>query len=416
MQADTQQTAMPSSSTPTRTVPGAAWGETPDSALDWTRRLIAFDTTSRNSNLGLIETIRDHLAAQGLDPTLSYNPAGNKANLYVTVPAADGGVQGGIVWSGHTDVVPVDGQNWSMDPFDPVVRDGKLYGRGACDMKGFIGTALSMLPTLQQARLREPVHFALSFDEEIGCMGAPYMLTELRERGIQPAGCIVGEPTSMRVIVAHKGINAYRCCVKGHAAHSSLTPRGVNAIEYAARLICFIRDLADEFRARGPYDQAFDVPFTTASTGTIQGGIALNTIPALCEFVFEYRNLPGVDPEAILARVQRYAFDELLPRMQAEHPDAGLTIERIAAAPSLDAAEQDAITQLVRALTGDRDISKVAYATEGGLFQRAGIPAVVCGPGDIQQAHKADEYVEIEQLAACERFLHKVVDSLRVQD
>ncbi|MGY8526946.1 acetylornithine deacetylase [Paracidovorax citrulli] len=384
--------------------------------MDWTRKLIAFDTTSRNSNLGLIETIRDHLAACGLEAALSYNPAGNKANLYATVPAADGNVQGGIVWSGHTDVVPVDGQNWSTDPFEPVVRDGRLYGRGACDMKGFIGTALAMLPTLQQARLREPVHFALSFDEEIGCMGAPYMLAELRERGVQPSGCIVGEPTSMRVIVAHKGINAYRCCVKGQAAHSSLTPRGVNAIEYAARLICFIRDLADEFRARGPYDDAFDVPFTTASTGTIQGGIALNTIPALCEFVFEYRNLPGVDPEAILARVQRYAFDELLPRMRGEHPDAALTIERIAAAPSLDAAEQDAITQLVRGLTGDRDISKVAYATEAGLFQRAGIPAVVCGPGDIQQAHKADEYVEVEQLAACERFLHKVVDSLRVAD
>ncbi len=384
------------------------------SALDWTRRLIAFDTTSRESNLGLIETVRDHFVAQGLKPHLSYNPQRNKANLHVTVPAADGSEQRGIVLSGHTDVVPVDGQDWSTDPFRPALRDGKLDGRGACDMKGFIGTSLALLPTLLQARLREPVHYALSFGEEVGCMGAPYLIDDLRERGIQPAGCIVGEPTSMRVIVAHKGINAYRCCVRGQAAHSSLTPRGVNAIEYAARLICFIRDLADEFRAKGPYDEAFDVPFTTASTGTIQGGIALNTIPALCEFVFEYRNLPGVDPEAIRARIEAYANDVLLPRMRAEHADADLSITRIAAAPALDAAERDAITQLVRALTGDNAISKVAYATEGGLFQRAGIPAVVCGPGDIQQAHKADEFVALEQLAQCEAFLHKVVDSLRI--
>jgi acetylornithine deacetylase len=216
------------------------------------------------------------------------------------------------------------------------------------------------------------------------------------------------------VIVAHKGINAYRCCVKGQAAHSSLTPNGVNAIEYAARLICFIRDIADEFKANGPYDQAFDVPFTTASTGTIQGGIALNTIPALCEFVFEFRNLPGVDPEAIFARIQEYANGVLLPKMRAEHADAGLTLAKIAAAPSLDAAEADAITQLVRALTADRDTNKVAYGTEAGLFQRAGIPAVVCGPGDIQQAHKPDEFVALDQLEACEAFLHKVVDSLRV--
>ncbi len=384
------------------------------SAIDWTQRLVSYDTTSRHSNLGLIEAVRDHFLAKGLRPHLSYNPQGDKANLFVTVPAANGSTDGGIVLSGHTDVVPVDGQNWTTDPFKPVIRDGRLYGRGTCDMKGFIGTSLALLPTILQAKLREPVHYALSFDEEIGCMGAPYLLAELRERGVRPAGCIVGEPTSMRVIVAHKGINAYRCCVKGQAAHSSLTPKGVNAIEYAARLICFIRDIADEFKANGPYDRDFDVPFTTAQTGTIQGGIALNTIPALCEFVFEFRNLPGVDPEAIFARIQGYANEVLLPKMRAEHGDAGLTISKIAAAPSLDVAEQEAITQLVRALTADRDVNKVAYGTEAGLFQRAGIPAVVCGPGDIQQAHKPDEFVELEQLAACESFLHKVVDSLRV--
>jgi len=386
----------------------------PGSALDWTQRLVAYDTTSRHSNLGLIESVRDHFLAKGLKPHLSYNPQRDKANLFVTVPAANGDTNGGIVFSGHTDVVPVDGQDWATDPFRPVVRDGKLYGRGTCDMKGFIGTSLSLLPAILQSNLREPVHYALSFDEEIGCMGAPYLLAELRERGVTPGGCIVGEPTSMRVIVAHKGINAYRCCVKGFAAHSSLTPRGVNAIEYAARLICFIRDIADEFKANGPYDQAFDVPYTTAQTGTIEGGIALNTIPALCEFVFEFRNLPGANPEAIHARIQSHAQDVLLPRMRAEHPDADLVISRIAAAPSLDAAEQDAITQLVRALTGDRGVNKVAYGTEAGLFQRAGIPAVVCGPGDIQQAHKPDEFVALEQLAACETFLQGILQRLRL--
>lgn len=398
---------MPSSS---RAAPDDARG----SALHWTQRLVSFDTTSRHSNLGLIEAVRDHFLARGLKPHLSYNPQGNKANLFVTVPAADGATDGGIVLSGHTDVVPVDGQHWTSDPFQPVIRDGKLYGRGTCDMKGFIGTSLALLPTVLDARLREPVHYALSFDEEVGCMGAPYMLAELRERGVRPAGCIVGEPTSMRTIVAHKGINAYRCCVKGHAAHSSLTPRGVNAIEYAARLICFIRDIADELKANGPYDQAFDVPFTTASTGTINGGIAINTIPALCEFMFEFRNLPGVDPRPIIARIQAYAGDVLLPRMRAEHADADLVITELATAPALDAAEQEAITQLVRALTADRNINKVAYATEAGLFQRAGIPTVVCGPGDIEHAHKPDEFVALDQIEACERFLHKVVDSLRM--
>lgn len=404
------------SATPSRTASDAIDRETypRGSAIDWTRRLVEYDTTSRHSNLGLIEAVRDHFLARGLKPQLSYNPQGDKANLFATVPAADGSIQGGIVLSGHTDVVPVDGQPWTTDPFKPVIRDGKIFGRGTCDMKGFIGASLALLPVLQAARLREPVHYALSFDEEIGCMGAPYMLEELKQRGVHPGGCIVGEPTSMRVIVAHKGINAYRCSVKGHAAHSSLTPQGVNAIEYAARLICHIRDIADEFKANGPYDNAFDVPFTTASTGTIHGGIALNTIPALCEFIFEFRNLPGVDPEAIYARVAHYANEVLGPKMRAEHAEAGITLSKVAAAPSLDASEDDAVTRLVRSLTGDRAISKVAYGTEAGLFQRAGVPAVVCGPGDIQNAHKPDEFVELSQLAACETFLNKVVDSLRV--
>jgi acetylornithine deacetylase len=381
-------------------------------SLPWIEKLIRFDTTSFASNLGLIETVRDHLEEQGYASTLTYEPTGKKANLFATIPAADGATQGGIVLSGHTDVVPVKGQDWDSDPFDPTVRDGKLFGRGACDMKGFIGVALAMLPEMKAARLREPIHFAFSCDEELGCIGAPYMLDDLKARGIHANGCIVGEPTDMRVIVAHKGINAYRCRVHGHAAHSSLTPQGLNAIEYAARLICFIRDQADAFRGEGPFDEAFDVPFTTLQTGVISGGIAVNTIPAHCEFSFEYRNLPGVDSAPIIARIKDYAAHTLLPQMKGEHPGASIEFDLLATAPTLDASEQAAITQLVRALTHDRSVRKVAYGTEAGLFERMGIPSVVCGPGNIEQAHKANEFVTLAQLAQCESFLRKLIHSM----
>jgi len=381
-------------------------------AVDWIKRLVSIDTTSRNSNLGLIEMVRDELRQAGIESHLSYDAGGAKANLYATVPAADGSTQGGIVLSGHTDVVPVDGQDWDSDPFQPQVREGRLYGRGTCDMKGYIGTALSLLPRMTGATLKKPVHFALSYDEEVGCVGAPLMLADLQARGVRPEGCIVGEPTSMRVIVAHKGINVWRCCVRGHAAHSSLTPKGLNAIEYAAQLICHIRELADHMRAAGPFDDAFDVPFSTAQVGTIQGGIAVNTIPGHCQFEFEHRNLPGADPDQFFARIQSYAHDVLLPRMRREHPDAAIELTSLASAPSLDASEQAAITQLVRALTADSAHRKVAYGTEAGQFQRAGIPAVICGPGDIQQAHKANEFVALEQVAQCHAFLSRVIDSL----
>jgi acetylornithine deacetylase len=379
--------------------------------LEWVERLVRLDTTSRESNLGLIETVRDHLSRHGIGSILTYDESGKKANLFATVPTADGKTKGGIILSGHTDVVPVDGQKWDTDPFQPVIKDGKLYGRGTCDMKGFIGIALNLLPAMQRASLTSPLHFALSYDEEIGCAGAPSMIAEVKKRGVHPDGCIVGEPTSMQVVVAHKGINAYRCYVRGHAAHSSLTPRGVNAIEYAARLICFIQDLAEKFKNEGPLDKAFDVPFTTAQTGFIHGGIAVNTIPAHCEFAFEFRNLPGVNAAAIYQEIADYANETLVPRMRSVHADADITFEKISTAPPLDAAEQAELTQLVRALRRDRDKRKVAYATESGLFQEAGIPSIVCGPGNIEQAHKPNEFVELEQLAMCERFLQKVIAS-----
>lgn len=401
---------MPATNTPSDMQASAA----DPRSLVWVKKLVAFDTVSRNPNMELIETVRDALRAAGVEARLTTDASGRWANLFATVPAHDGTTQGGIALSGHTDVVPVDGQNWQSDPFDPTVREGRLYGRGTCDMKGFIGAALSLLPNMQSAKLARPIHFALSFDEEIGCAGAPLMIADLRQRGVTLDGCIVGEPTGMLPVVAHKGINVYNCRLRGFAAHSSLTPRGLNAIEYAARLICFIRDLADELRVQGPFDELYDVPFSTAQTSTIQGGNAINTVPAECNFVFEFRTLPMLDPELIFARIASYAREVLLPKMQREHPSAALELSKIATAPGLDASEQAAITQLVRGLTQDREMRKVAYGTEAGLFAQAGVPSIVCGPGHIEQAHKADEYVALEQLHACEAFLSKVIHSLTV--
>ncbi len=380
--------------------------------MAWIERLVRIDTTSRKSNLGLIETVRDHFKGAGLESILTYDAARGKANLFATVPDASGGTQGGTVLSGHTDVVPVDGQKWDTDPFAPVIKDGKLFGRGTCDMKGFIGTAIALLPRMQGATLKKPIHFALSYDEELGCVGAPVMLEDLKARGIHPDGCVVGEPTSMRVVVANKGIHCYRCKVHGHAAHSSLTPSGVNAIEYAARLIVHIREIADQLRAQGPYDQAFDVPFTTGQTGLITGGVAANVIPALCEFQFEFRNLPGVDAHALFHRVEDFARNTLVPEMRKTRAETDIVFETVAISPALEAAEEAAMTKVVRALTRDTGTKKVAYATEAGLFQNAGIAAVLCGPGDIDQAHKPNEFVALDQIVRCEDFLVRLIDSL----
>ena len=378
----------------------------------WLQTLVAFDTTSRNSNLHLIEHVRDALAAQGVKVQLFKSPDGAKSNLFATLPATDGYTQGGIVLSGHTDVVPVDGQKWDTDPFALTEVDGKLYGRGTCDMKGFIAAGLALVPEFLAMPLAKPLHFALSYDEEVGCIGAPIMLEQLKLQGQRLDGCIVGEPTSMQPVVAHKGINVWRCKVHGKATHSSLTSLGCNAIEYAARLICRIRDVADTFKANGPYDQCFDVPYTSMTTNQISGGIAVNTIPELCEFAYEFRNLPGITPDGIQQQVEAYVQQELLPRMRQEFADARIEFEPLATVPYFDTAESEAINQLVQALTGDREKRKVAYATEAGLFQQAGIPTVVCGPGAIANAHKANEYVDIAQLQQCEVFLRKLGQSL----
>ena len=383
----------------------------PTNPIDWTKKLVSFDTTSRFSNLALIQYVADYLASLGLIAELTYNAEQTKANLWASIPDVKGNTTGGLVLSGHTDVVPVDGQNWSSDPFKPEIRDDKLYGRGTCDMKGFIGTALSLVPTFISTPLREPIHLAFSYDEEIGCLGVGNMLAAMQAQGINPQGCIVGEPSSMRPVVAHKSINTYRCTVHGCAAHSSLTPKGSNAIEYAARFICMFRDWTDKIKATGPFDEFFDVPYTTGQTSTIRGGSAINIVPAECEFEFEFRTLPTQSPEEIHQQLQAYIDDVLVPQMRAEYPQAGIELTRIAASPGMDTAEQEAITQLIRALTSDTATRKVAYATEGGLFQQAGVPTVICGPGSIEQAHRPDEFIELDQLAQCERFLLAVLQA-----
>lgn len=367
--------------------------------VEWLSRLISFDTTSRNSNLELINAVQSWFGHHNIETRLTYNSDKTKANLFATLPDANGNKQGGIILSGHTDVVPVDGQVWNTNPFEAVQVDGKIYGRGACDMKGFLAVMLALVPELQKSKLPRPVHFAFSYDEEVGCIGARLLIEDMQKAGIKPHMCIVGEPTDMNKVVAHKGIQVFRCRVHGRAAHSSLTTQGCNSIEYAAKLIGYIRSLADEFRKTGPFDEYFDVPFTSITTNMINGGIARNIIPADCEFFFEFRHLAQVKPQNIIDKINTYVRDELLPQMQSENSDAAIEIENIGAVPAFETST----------VVG-KDIRKVAYATEAGLFQQAQVPTIVCGPGNIEQAHRENEFVTVEQLGKCEEFLREVCE------
>ena len=372
-------------------------------------RLIGFDTTSRDSNLGLIEWTRDYLKGHGIESRLTYDAGGKKANLFATVQK---GAKPGIVLSGHTDVVPVDGQDWASDPFKAQVRGDRLYGRGACDMKSYLAVILAMAPRFAAADLKAPVHFALSYDEEVGCIGARGLLEDLARNNIRPAGAIIGEPTGMQPVIAHKGKRAYKCSVHGREAHSALTPQGVNAIEYAARIITYIRHMAERMQACEPRDYGFDVPFTTLQTGVISGGTAGNIVPRECIFQFEFRYLPGADPDALEREIRDYAERVILPEMRRTDPNTAISIETKAEIPGLNTTEEAQVTSLAQALSRNKSTSKVAYATEGGLFQQAGIPAIICGPGSIEQAHKPDEFVALEQVAQCESFMERLLEQM----
>ena len=371
-------------------------------------RLIAFPTVSRDSNLGMIEWIRDYLAGLGVSSRLTYDAAGKKANLFATLGE---GRKPGLILSGHTDVVPVDGQAWDTDPFKASIKDGLLYGRGACDMKSYIATALALAPKFLAAKMDAPLHLAFSYDEEIGCIGVKSLIADLQDMNLKTAGCIVGEPTSMQPVIAHKGTHRFRCSVTGREAHSSYTNLGVNAVEYAARIIVYIRQMADRFAQLETRNYGFTVPYTTMQTGLIRGGLASNIVPKDCIFEFEARTMPGTDASHLLQEVESFAL-KLLPEMLQVEPNAKIAFEQLASAPGLSSQEHEAIVQLAKALSRSQTVGAVSYGTEAGLFQNAGIPTVVCGPGSIEQAHRPNEFVPLEQVAQCEAFLLRLLEPI----
>lgn len=375
--------------------------------LAMVERLIAFETVSRDSNLGLIEWTRDYLAGLGATSRLTYDATGKKANLFATLGE---GSRPGLVLSGHTDVVPVEGQAWDTDPFKATIIGDKLYGRGSADMKGYIATALVMAPKFLASKADAPLHFAFSYDEEVGCIGVRGLIKDLQEIGLKTAGCIVGEPTLMQPIIAHKGTHRFRCCITGREAHSSYTTQGVNSIEYAARIIVYIRQMADRLQQLETRDYAFTVPFTTMQTGLIRGGLAANIVPKDCEFIFEARTLPGASEHKLFQEVKDYAAT-LLPEMQRIEPNAAIQLEMMNSAPGMNMQETDEIVKLATALSRNKPNGAVSYGTEGGLFQAAGIPTVICGPGDIEQAHRPNEFVALAQLAQCEAFMQRLLEN-----
>ncbi len=370
-------------------------------SLELAQALVGLDTVSAHSNLPLIHLVRDELARLGVKSRLTFNADKTKANLFATLGE---GKPAGVILSGHTDTVPWDGQDWTDDPLSARVKDGRLYGRGSADMKSFIAIALANAGRFLESDAPFAVHFAFSYDEEVGCFGVRDLIADMRDAGVDPLACVIGEPTSMVPAIAHKGVYRYRCCVRGKEAHSSLTPQSVNAIEMAARLVGKLRDMAEGFERDEPRYEGFDVPFSTASVGQFHGGIADNVVPRDAEFRYEFRDLPTADAQAMQDELLAHAR-ALEPGMKRVAADAGFRFETICEIPSFLGSAQDPITRLAQRLSGEQRTTQVAFGTEAGLFKNAGIPTVVCGPGSIEQAHQPDEYVSLEQLARCEAFM-----------
>ncbi|MFN9478770.1 MAG: acetylornithine deacetylase [Betaproteobacteria bacterium] len=381
-------------------------------ALAMIDRLIAVPTVSRDSNLGVIEIARDHLAALGLKPQIFYDASGAKANLFCTLAHEPERLKtGGLVVSGHTDVVPVDGQDWTSDPFAATHRDGRIHGRGTADMKGFIAIALAWADRFVAAADSVPLHLSLTYEEETTFLGVRNLVADLAERGIRPAACLIGEPTDMQAIVAHKGKRDCVCRVRGREAHSSLAPQAVNAIEFAAQLVSYVHSVAERHAREEPRDPRFAVPHSTLQTGVIAGGIAVNVVPRDCEFTFEMRGLPSADTDRVFAEIEAYARRELEPKMQAVAPEAGIRFAPGMNIPAFGIDPAAAVVQLARERAGTRALGTgaVSFATEASVFMRAGIPTVVLGPGSIEQAHKPDEYISYAQVAACEAFFARLI-------
>jgi acetylornithine deacetylase len=372
-------------------------------------RLIGFATVSRDSNLEMIEFIRNYLDELGVESELFYNVERTKASLFATIGPREGG---GIVLSGHTDVVPVDGQRWTVDAFRLTERDGRLYGRGTADMKGFIASVLAAVPVFVERDLKLPVHLAFSYDEEVGCLGVRPMLAELEQRAHKPALCLIGEPTGLKPVLGHKGKLAMRCQVKGAPCHSAYAPHGVNAIQYAARMIGRLEEIGEQLAQPEHHDERFDPPFSTVQTGVIKGGRALNIVPAECEFDFEVRALPGFDANQVADELQNYVEADLLPKMRAVKSDTDICLQPLSAYPGLATSPDSEAARLLTLLSGSSEFGTVAFGTEGGLFDQAGIPTVVCGPGSMDQGHKPDEFVTVEQLRNCDAMLARLADYL----
>jgi acetylornithine deacetylase len=372
-------------------------------------KLISFDTVSRNSNLLLIDFVADYLDQYNVPNTKIFNADQTKANLYATVGP---NIEGGVVLSGHTDVVPVDGQPWDTDPFTVVEKDGKLYGRGTSDMKSFSAIALSKVPQMLERGLSAPIHFALSYDEEIGCIGAPSMIDRIAERLPSPRAVIVGEPTMMDIVSAHKGIMTLKTTVTGREAHSSLVEDGVSAVMTAARLISFIADMMAENKERSSPDSPFNPPYTTLHSGVVNGGTAANIISRECVFLWDIRHIPEDDPADFVRRFTQYCETEMLPKMHAIAPEASIVTEISSVVPALKPENGGEAEMLCKAITGENKTNAVSYAAEAGQFQEAGFSTVICGPGSIGVAHQPNEYIEITQVHAAEQFINKLIEKM----
>jgi len=376
-------------------------------AIDMIAKLVGFATVSRESNLELIEYVRSYLAQLGVESRLVPNADETKANLFATIGPA---VQGGVVLSGHTDVVPVDGQPWDSDPFTLTERNGRLYGRGSADMKSFYAVALALVPEMLERELVRPIHLALSYDEEIGCLGAPAMIERIAAELPPPRAVVVGEPTDMRIVTAHKSITGLETVVIGHEAHSSQTHRGVSAVMTAARLITFLEDMAKE-NAAGPASRTpFEPPYSSIHVGTVHGGTATNIISRECRFGWDIRCIPEDDPQSFVDRFDRYCRDEILPDMRAVATGSSIVTKMRCSVPALSPEPDGEAEALVRLLTGYNSSDAVAYGAEAGQFQRAGFSTVLCGPGSIDQAHQPNEYIEKSQVHACVDFMRRMID------
>lgn len=371
--------------------------------------LIAFPSVSSDGNMELIAYAARLLEDCGAKVDHIIAPCGTKANLFATLGPE---VDGGILLSGHSDVVPVSDQQWTSDPFEMIEKDGKLFGRGTCDMKGFIAATLAMAPLFAAKVTDRPVHFAFTYDEEIGCFGAQHLAEVLEERGLTPGVAIIGEPTEMRIIEGHKGCCEYTTHFHGLAGHGSLPDRGVNAVEYAARYVSKILELKDRLRTMAPADSPFEPPWTTINVGALNGGVANNVIPSNARIDWEMRPVQDGDADFVKGELARYCDEELIPLMRSVDPDAGIRLETIAEVAGLIPTEENEAKRIVSELTGANGADLVAFGTEAGIFQALGTDVVVCGPGSIEQAHKADEYLSLDQLQQCLTMLERLGDRL----